>query len=116
MEAPVARGQHPSRLAPVAKRRRWMVLAAVVAAVGLLTALFAFGLSRDPTEIRSVLVGRPAPDFALTTLDRTRTVRMADLRGEVVVINFWASWCAPCRQEHPALAAAWDRYRDQGVV
>src|SRR5439155_16284243 len=38
------------------------------------------------------------------------------LRGQVVVLNFWASWCAECVTEHPALAAAWQRYRDQGVT
>jgi cytochrome c biogenesis protein CcmG/thiol:disulfide interchange protein DsbE len=41
---------------------------------------------------------------------------MADLRGRVVVVNFWASWCQECRDEHPALEATWDRYRERGVV
>jgi cytochrome c biogenesis protein CcmG/thiol:disulfide interchange protein DsbE len=43
-------------------------------------------------------------------------VRLGDLRGRVVVVNFWASWCAECRVEHPALSAAWNRFRDAGVV
>jgi len=89
---------------------------AVIVGVGLLTALFAFGLGRDPSIIRSPLLGRRAPDFALRTLDGSRTVRLADLRGQVVVVNFWASWCAACRDEHPALLAAWGRYSEQGVV
>jgi cytochrome c biogenesis protein CcmG, thiol:disulfide interchange protein DsbE len=56
-----------------------------------------------------------APDFALTTLEGA-TIQLSDLRGQVVVINFWASWCGPCRDEAPALQAVWERYQDQGVV
>ena len=87
-------------------------------AVGLvlLTWMLAFGLSRNPDQIRSVLVGHRAPVFSLPAIQQDRTVRLADLRGQVVVINFWGSWCADCVTEHPALAAAWRRYRDQGVT
>jgi len=88
----------------------------VIGAVGLLTVLFGFGLSRDPSIIQSPLVGRRAPEFALSILDGGRVIQLSDLRGQVVVINFWASWCAACREEHPNLLAAWHRYRDQGVV
>jgi cytochrome c biogenesis protein CcmG/thiol:disulfide interchange protein DsbE len=109
--------RHPSSLEPGERGpRRGIVLALLVGAVIALTFLLAFGLSRDPTRIGSPLVGRPAPDFALQTLDRSRTIRLGDFRGQAVVVNFWASWCADCRVEHPALAAAWDRYRDKGVV
>ncbi len=114
------RRQHPSAAAPPGgaprRRSRWITVAAVIVGVGLLAALFGFGLGRDPSVIRSPLLGRRAPDFALRTLDGSRWVRLADLRGQVVVVNFWASWCAACREEHPALTAAWDRYSDQGVL
>ena len=96
--------------------RRALLLAAVVAAVALAAWLLSAGLQRDPTAIRSPLLGRPAPDFALRTLEGDRTVRLGELRGQVVVVNFWASWCAECRVEHPALSAAWNRFRDAGVV
>jgi len=107
---------HPSELDAGRGRRRWIALGAVFVAVSILTPLLAFGLSRDPTLIRSPLLGKAAPAFSLRTLDGSETVSLADLRGQVVVINFWASWCTECRVEHGALAAAWDRYRDQRVV
>jgi cytochrome c biogenesis protein CcmG, thiol:disulfide interchange protein DsbE len=91
-------------------------LAAVAATVALAAWLLSAGLQRDPAAIRSPLLGRPAPDFALRTLDGDRMVRLGDLRGQVVVVNFWASWCAECRVEHPALTTAWNRFRDAGVV
>ncbi|MFW5946867.1 MAG: TlpA family protein disulfide reductase [Gemmatimonadota bacterium] len=91
-----------------------------------LIVLFAFGLRRgDPRLIPSPLVDNPAPPFALpvmaidgpvdgreTTGD---TVRLDDLEGDVVVLNFFASWCVPCRVEHRALTAVARRYRDRGV-
>jgi cytochrome c biogenesis protein CcmG/thiol:disulfide interchange protein DsbE len=104
---------HPARNR---RRRRWVQVGGVAAAVALLTSLLAFGLSRDPTVVRSALLGKPAPAFDLPSLDGRSPVRLASLRGQVVVVNFWASWCADCRLEHPSLVAAWQRYQDQGVV
>lgn len=96
--------------------KMWLSLVGVFGAVCLVTLVLAFGLSRDPLAHPSSLEGHPAPDFTLTTLDGSRAVHLAALKGQVVVVNFWASWCAECHAEHPALADAWDRYRDQGVV
>jgi cytochrome c biogenesis protein CcmG/thiol:disulfide interchange protein DsbE len=59
--------------------------------------------------------GGPAPDFTLTTFDG-QSVRLSELKGNVVVLNFWASWCAPCRAEAPHLQTAWEKYKDQDVV
>jgi cytochrome c biogenesis protein CcmG/thiol:disulfide interchange protein DsbE len=56
-----------------------------------------------------------APDFSLTGFDG-RQVTLSELRGQVVVVNFWASWCQPCRKEAPYLENTWRKYKDQGVV
>lgn len=59
--------------------------------------------------------GNQAPGFDFTTFDG-ESYTLSDFRGKVVVLNFWASWCAPCREEAPELEAAWQRYADSGDV
>ena len=59
-------------------------------------------------------VGTPAPDFSLKTL-AGQTVRLSDLRGKVVFLNLWATWCPPCREEMPSMVRFYERFRAQGV-
>jgi cytochrome c biogenesis protein CcmG/thiol:disulfide interchange protein DsbE len=56
-----------------------------------------------------------APDFSITSF-AGETITLSELRGQVVVINFWASWCPPCREEAPYLEQSWRKYQDKGVV
>ncbi len=56
-----------------------------------------------------------APDFTITDFDGTM-LALSELRGQVVIINFWASWCPPCREEAAYLEQTWRKYEDQGVV
>ncbi len=72
-------------------------------------ALLAYGLTRDTFVLPSPLEGRPAPEFRLATMSGD-SLSLEDLRGRVVVLNFWASWCVPCRVEHPALLQAHNTY------
>jgi cytochrome c biogenesis protein CcmG/thiol:disulfide interchange protein DsbE len=95
--------------------RRAFVVAAVLGPALATLALLAYGFTREPRYIDSPIIGRPAPTFALPLFDG-HTFRLEDLRGKVVFVNFWASWCPPCRAEVPMLEAAWRRLGPQGVA
>lgn len=96
--------------------RRWTALAAVVVGVGLTALLLGSGLGHDPNRLPATLVGRHAPDFDLQAIEGGQRTHLADLHGEVVILNFWASWCVACQTEEPALRDAFERYRDRGVT
>jgi cytochrome c biogenesis protein CcmG, thiol:disulfide interchange protein DsbE len=87
------------------------------AIVGVLVpvAILGYGLRANPRAVPSPMVGQAAPDFGLRRLDGPGDLRLTALRGQVVVVNFWASWCVPCREEAEALEAVWQRYRGTGV-
>jgi cytochrome c biogenesis protein CcmG, thiol:disulfide interchange protein DsbE len=94
------------------------LLAWPLAIFGLLALLFVFALrSGDPSRLPSALIGRPAPGTALPALDGLSDgaaplpgIAADDLKtGQVTVVNYWASWCAPCQQEHPQLMALKER-------
>jgi cytochrome c biogenesis protein CcmG/thiol:disulfide interchange protein DsbE len=104
----------------------WKRAFTVSLAVGApILGLLAWGMTRDPREIASKLPGRPAPPFTKAVfaeggtpalrLPKGDSVRLAALRGHVVVINFWASWCLACRTEHQDLSTVANRYADRPV-
>ena len=106
-------GAPPAAPAAPAQRTRSAVGRLVL--YGLLLALLslvAWGLVKAQSGPRDTGL---APDFTLTSFDG-ETITLSEHRGHVVVINFWASWCPPCREEAAYLERTWQKYRDQGVV
>jgi len=79
--------------------------AGLALALPLIVVLFA-NIGRDPHSIESPLIGRPAPAFSLRPVGATEAISLAGLRGHPVVLNFWATWCIPCVEEHGTLSRA----------
>lgn len=82
-------------------------------ALPLAVALLAGCMAADAPGLRS---GDPAPALAVASLDGERTVRLADYRGQVLLVNLWATWCHPCREEIPYLGELYHRYRGDGLA
>jgi cytochrome c biogenesis protein CcmG/thiol:disulfide interchange protein DsbE len=97
-----------------AQPRRGLGLPAMLGLIVFVAVAAFFGVALADKN-RTQPTSGSAPDFSLTTFDG-QAVRLSDLRGKVVMINFWASWCGPCRDEAPELQRTWDRYKDRGVV
>ncbi len=109
----------PGPEAPVPGPRNWPVLAIIVLAV---TAMLLAGVyharnyapySKGPAVSGAVKVGQPAPDFELKSMDG-RTVRLSDYRGKAVLVNFWATWCEPCKIEMPWFVDLKKQYGPEG--
>jgi cytochrome c biogenesis protein CcmG, thiol:disulfide interchange protein DsbE len=79
--------------------------------VGLCLAIVLTACGTQP----AARLGSPAPDFTLPTAEGG-SLRLADLKGKPVFVNFWATWCVPCREEMPAMQALYEQYRDRGLV
>jgi len=98
-------------LEPTARSKRTGLIVAFAVILALL-GLLAWGLRK--VQAGPVESGM-APDFTLTSFDG-RTLTLSELRGQVVIINFWASWCPPCREEAAYLEQTWRKYKDKGVI
>jgi cytochrome c biogenesis protein CcmG/thiol:disulfide interchange protein DsbE len=104
---------------------RWMLITIGVLPVAAIFALLLWGVLRDDPNPGSLAVfnstgetevnRREAKDFTLTLFDGSE-FRLSSLRGQVVMVDFWASWCPPCRAEAGTLEAVWRKYRDRGVA
>ncbi|MFQ5515979.1 MAG: TlpA family protein disulfide reductase [Acidimicrobiia bacterium] len=88
---------------------------AVIAVMAMLVVVLAGRFGKDPTAVATPLVGQQVADLRLPYLEAEGEVALAELQGEILVVNFWASWCIPCRAEHPILLGAAGRYADDGV-
>ncbi len=96
---------------PKPNRTRGGIVVVFVSVLSLL-GLLAWGLIQSQ---RGPLDSGEAPDFTIAGFDG-RIVTLSQLRGQVVIINFWASWCPPCREEAAYLEQTWRKYQDEGVV
>jgi len=87
----------------------------ILAWIGLFALLGLVAISLVRGQQGPVAIGKPAPGFTLTTFGGD-TIRLSDMKGKVVVVNFWASWCKPCEQEAADLEAAWRYYQPSNDV
>lgn len=109
------RGHPLSSILDTRNSKAWRRVITTLAVILPLIGLLAYGFSRDPRYINTPLIGRQAPSFSLTLFDGKK-ISLADLRGKTVFLNFWASWCPPCRAEARDLETVWQSLKEGDVV
>ena len=87
------------------------ILVLLAASAGIITAV----VNTKNPDVVVLQTDKPAPDFTLETLDG-KQAKLSDYKGKVVMVNFWASWCQPCREEMPYVEKAYETYKGQGLV
>jgi cytochrome c biogenesis protein CcmG, thiol:disulfide interchange protein DsbE len=100
----------------------WPLLLTGAAIISALVYVLGHGFGQDPHEVPFMLTGKPAPDFALEAISEKREspVKLADVLNKPLILNYWSTWCVPCKQEHPVLEWGHKKYGDKvsfvGVV
>jgi peroxiredoxin len=98
------------RSRPAARRRLIVILG------GIAILMFAFGVVwLQSSKYEPLVIGMTAPDFSLPDL-QGKTQRLSDYRGKVVFLNFWATWCKPCKEEMPSMQVLWENLKNQDFM
>ncbi|MGH9268648.1 MAG: TlpA family protein disulfide reductase [Acidimicrobiales bacterium] len=101
---------------PVPRPRRWLIITVGAAVLVPLVIVLWSRIGTDPRFVESPLLNRPAPEWELPRIDAAGTLSTDDLDGTIYVVNFWASWCVPCRRENASLDSFYRRWQDRGVA
>jgi cytochrome c biogenesis protein CcmG/thiol:disulfide interchange protein DsbE len=104
----------PPAAPPVAPRARNPLALVVVGVVAAGMLYFGFHMARHSASTARIMKATPAPDFTLESLDG-KSMRLSDMRGKAVLLNFWATWCGPCKIETPWLVELQNQYGSQGL-
>ncbi len=95
--------------------RRNIIVVIALALISLLVWVVTSAFGKDPHAVPFMMVKRPAPAFSIKRLDTGEMVSLEQFKGKPIVLNFWATWCGPCAQEHPTLEWGAKRWKDQVV-
>lgn len=111
-----AQTTNPARRSALSRRELLFAGIGVLIGLAIIGAVwFVTADTADPALPGVGETNRPAPDIAMPTLDG-ETLRLSDYRGKVVLVNFWGTWCEPCKEETPALEASYQQLKDRGLV
>ncbi len=99
-------GTNTKRKQTQRQRQKWLLIAFGIAAIGIAVLMLVFSSGTTSAQV---------PDFTATTLNG-ETVQLSAYKGRVVMLNFWATWCPPCKAEMPTIQAAYKYYREQGFT